>query len=135
MTRLSEISERLKAATPGPWAEVYNGNSLCSVATDYTDPQNNEAICIPMRPIEQKGSWKPDERTEADFKFIAHAPADIKFLLDALREAEERLADAMKDMDVAIEYLEDGHEASAKAQLERGFKRLSKPAAPKGERA
>lgn len=69
-TRLSEISERLKAATAyDDW--VLGG---CS-----------------GRMIQYKGGGDvADVDVKSNAVFLINAPADISFLLDALREAEER---------------------------------------------
>ena len=77
--RIAEIEERLTKASPQPWRideescdrhlRDADGNSLMCDTTYYP--------------------WAPD--SVEDWKLIAEAPADIRFLLDRVRELEEML--------------------------------------------
>jgi hypothetical protein len=67
--RLQEIRARLDAATPGPWQDV-----------DRDDP----AWIRVMQPREFPNEWTTIATCGfcSDARFIAHAPADIAWLLD-----------------------------------------------------
>jgi ubiquinone biosynthesis protein UbiJ len=74
--RLAEIRARLDAATPGPW--------------DYDHITRN---------VEADSRWLPDKRHVVapmvghfDGTLIAHAPADIAWLLDEVDSLRERVA-------------------------------------------
>jgi chromosome segregation ATPase len=75
MNRIEEIRERLNKATPGPWdrhrysVEDWNGNQVCG---DFTN--------------------------EEDKAFIAHAPDDIKYLLEQLTALQEDYGAANKQV-------------------------------------
>lgn len=74
--RLQEIRARLDAATPGPW-------------------ENTDDWSVVTAVVRQRSKWLPDyEMLVADVgqpvnaDLIAHAPADIAWLLDRLDELE-----------------------------------------------
>jgi len=76
MTRIAEIRARLEAATPGLWdapgyGEVWGGDRLLVQTNSQHDDHLDNAI------------------------LIAHAPADIRYLLDALQEADGLLREAL----------------------------------------
>jgi hypothetical protein len=78
MNWLTEISQRLNAATPGPW------HKMC-VFGSWDLPisiENDKGLQV----FEVNGRFGV---TDADL--IAHAPTDIAHLLDALRVASEAL--------------------------------------------
>lgn len=73
LTRLSHISRRVRAATPGPWG--YNSSTLFVGSKKRT-------YAVPMR--------NPKRDSSLDQVFIAHARNDVPFLLDLV----ERLSQA-----------------------------------------
>ena len=79
MDRLSEIEERLAAATPGPWEEcayrAESGEAGYSIDQMADDVIVEEVARLPRTP---QGSW--------DACFIAHAPADLAALVAVVRE-------------------------------------------------
>jgi len=80
--RLAEIRARLDAATPGPWTpeETQRGHDIWW----------------------QPGEGMRDGRVanvyvERDAHFIAHAPADIAWLLDEVERLREEMPDAVAE--------------------------------------
>ena len=76
--RLAQIEARLSAATPGPWRIGYWSPDEPEVNAILAEEQTF-VVCADEDPI------KP-----ADAALIAHAPDDLRYLLDAL--AAERAA-------------------------------------------
>ena len=74
--RLTEIRARLDAATPGPW--VVTGQEILTVAVDGQTGWESLVADV----------WHRDR----DADLIAHAPADIAWLLDEVERlrAQER---------------------------------------------
>lgn len=76
--RLKEIRERVAKATPGPWVSIEKGNSVKSLAIQSVaflgEPSRN--ICSSISPKTKNA------------EFIANAPTDINYLLEALEEAQ-----------------------------------------------
>lgn len=84
--RLAEIRARLDAATPGPWNVRTNGSWLRPRAVVYRDSNqhaNNVDVC---QLIGERREW-------ADADLIAHAPADIAWLLDEVERLRGEDAD------------------------------------------
>jgi hypothetical protein len=71
-SKLAEIRERLKNATPGPWTYEENEGGIGYVVNATRD------VC--EDPLPQDG------------RFIANAPTDISYLLTALEQALSDLA-------------------------------------------
>ena len=88
--RLDEIEVRLNKATPGPWTEK------CKKHLDYhVDAQQHlaESCTAPEGKRCDHASEIARDCTKVDATFIAHAPSDIRYLIDqvrALREALEK---------------------------------------------
>lgn len=77
MTPTEEIEKRLAVATPYEWDTQHNETSI-----DIHCKENYALIAsIPILA----------DNAEDNATFIAHAPADIRFLLQALRTAEQAL--------------------------------------------
>lgn len=74
--RVGEIEARLAAATPGPWFLDADGDS--GVYTEARASNSSSEIASAFR--------------REDEAFIAHAPADVAYLLAELRKAHEALA-------------------------------------------
>lgn len=86
-TRISQIRERAEKASPGPWRGSYKGYSVRSDAGD-------ETVTIAASPNAhdtKKDTWERWLNNEA---FIAHARADIPWLLERLGDAEGLLHQA-----------------------------------------
>lgn len=65
--RLQEIRARLDAATPGPWEVWENGTMVCAPDRDAPGAYHDIALAF---------------SSLGDQHLIAHAPADIAWLLD-----------------------------------------------------
>lgn len=81
MTRLEEIEARLAAATPGPWGSdhISGGQEVCDCGYN-----------VHVRPFSgdvRKGS----EGAMFDATLIAHAPADLRLLLDQVHDLQAAL--------------------------------------------
>lgn len=88
--RIDEIEARLKAATPGPWRIKPSAFERHCIGSDTRST---------AKALFNMGS--EDAEVEANAELIAHAPEDERYLLDALRAAEEKvdeLEDALIDM-------------------------------------
>jgi hypothetical protein len=116
MDRLTEITDRLKAATPGPWK--WDG-----IAYIWTDKNRMVADTD-----EEKGAFRPrghgymqsqlgmtEEQIEAqqnaNAELIANAPSDISYLLTRLHEAEAERDKAKGDLKSANLCRQCGHDA------------------------
>lgn len=89
---IEEILERLNKATPGPW-NTGNGTE------DTLHEGENTVVCSDMvicsRYVYE--GWERNGETYANMRLIAHAPEDIKHLLDqlaAMQEENKRLKKA-----------------------------------------
>lgn len=94
--RFKAIRERLEAATPGPWevASLADGENRPAVA-EVIDGDHT------IFPVQRLTAEVLAERIEADEQFIANAPTDIAFLLDALAQVEaerDALREALDDL-------------------------------------
>lgn len=78
---LSEIEERCKAATPGPWTTRFAKSIRYVVSLFDPDRVIGRAICMSR----QKA------RSEDDFEFIAHSRTDIETLVKMVRCARESI--------------------------------------------
>lgn len=80
--RLQEIAARLKAATPGPWFESTSSNYFEDGAVVVREARDGNTP-----PPERCGRvvavmTKLDECQYENASFIAHAPADVAYLLE-----------------------------------------------------
>ena len=123
--QLAEIEERLRAATPGPWQAMRQGNQYietdylptakvvgASVVTGLKRPWNPHAyISFGMRATTHEEA----RFTDADADFIAHAPTDIAALIAEVR----RLREALKQACTCVTCNGAGEidESTARAQL------------------
>ena len=82
--RIAQIEARLAAATPGPWRIVYWSPDEPEVNAILAEKQTF-VVCANEDPIEP-----------ADATLIAHAPDDLRYLLDAL--AAERTELRMREL-------------------------------------
>lgn len=92
--RIEQIKARLDKATPGPW-------EILSAVTQPPTIGTSSGIAIAH-----------GYRRETA-EFIAHAPDDLKFLLEAVKESEERLKE---------EYRINGMGAQRELKLETQFR-------------
>lgn len=81
--RLAEIRERAEKATPGPWRSGIPGN-FCVYAPDGMAERSGPLALM-------RGTREDQASNRA---FIAHARADIPYLLTQLAERERMLAEA-----------------------------------------
>lgn len=85
---ISEIEARLNAATPGPWHRVDKSRNVVS--------SQSHPICE----VSAAYHRQTVHGTGKDEEFIAHAPQDLRRLIDYARELEAKL----KIADEALEY-------------------------------
>lgn len=95
--RLTEIRARLDAATPGPWHKHDD------------EPWVTNSATPPMRII---ATGLRGQRENADL--IAHAPADIAWLLDELQMAYADVDEAIRKGEDAADYYKQQFEALRK---------------------
>lgn len=81
--RIKEIRDRVEKATPAPW-DIGDGKEL-SLYEGKNSVVKKGGRVIVSRAIYDSDF---DKQTYADVEFIAHSPSDIKYLLDALQEAQ-----------------------------------------------
>ena len=97
--RVKEIEERLQKASPGPW--IVPTANIHRVIALHED--GNPNLLIVEHPNESAwygqdnisyfrlGSEEGGRQSAANARFIAHAPDDIRYLLDELKKAREAL--------------------------------------------
>lgn len=105
LAREAAIAARLKAATPGPWeasvSQDEDGHDI-RMADAIVSPGNHfSAHFIEYDHGMYRGErgWK---EANANADFIAHAPADVAYLLDALREARAETTAALRAMNQMV---------------------------------
>lgn len=86
MTRLEEIEARLAAATPGPWFRSPEGGLRLDGMSTVRAREGNRPVARIRAVDRAELQDDPDAQTEADAEFIAHAPADIAYLLSLARD-------------------------------------------------
>ncbi|MES2210997.1 MAG: hypothetical protein V4515_12595 [Chloroflexota bacterium] len=104
---LDAVQARADAATPGPWRVVERGGG-----PDADDGSSILWIGYESGDRPEFAWLDPDEATDADAEFIAHARADVPALLARLAEVEADEA----TLGVAIEEVEN---ANSRLQAER----------------
>ncbi|MFF4746840.1 hypothetical protein ACGF3K_14290 [Streptomyces sp. NPDC047980] len=87
--RLAEIAKRTEAATPGPW----------TVCDDYSDVHGPGDIHL-------ASYWNPTAG-DRNGEFIAHARADIPWLLNQLRLAFGEIAELQAKLAIRERQLDD----------------------------
>lgn len=109
--RIAEIRARLNVATPGPWEAT-----LRTVAGQPHGDWSVQQEGDPLKWVADTG-YDSVHSSRADAEFIAHARADVEWLLTALSGDTERLdwleKHAMRDRpegvaDIRIEHYEGG---------------------------
>lgn len=95
-SRLKKISDRLDAATPGPWiACLGSGNNECTaVMSEFTGTVIADLLTDYML------KENPEKVIHADLKLIAHAPTDLR-----------KLIECVKVLSAALEYVDDKRKA------------------------
>ena len=102
MTRIDEIKERLESATPGPWRpgsltnQSYHGDTGQPFTNIYTDDDRGGkhptfGTPLPLVVAEAHGEGLPFEEEKANAELIAHAPADIAYLLGIVERLQDEL--------------------------------------------
>lgn len=107
--RIEEIEARLGAATPGPYVRIPLSNPSRGVFHPYVradgktvrEPPSYTPLCW-AKEEDEPGDHDVEYRNGlADEDFHAHSWADIRFLLDALRDARggaDRLCEASRKL-------------------------------------
>jgi ubiquinone biosynthesis protein UbiJ len=101
--RIAEIRARLDAATPGPWTMGVDSDAEAWLWDAMTDPYRGgvHAIGIGAPPRgNRRAQYIADvHEDEASADLIAHAPADIAWLLDEVDALRERVAILRADLE------------------------------------
>jgi hypothetical protein len=115
-TQLDEIEARHNAATPGPWGVYeFGGGTAIDIAAGLEDTgtgyRARREICrLEDEPLDNDPAhkeWTAEEdwaQVQADARFIAHAPEDVRALLDEIRRLRAQrklLIDQLRRKDVA----------------------------------
>ncbi len=79
------IEARLAAATPGPWRHTNSGQSI----HPESDPEFDGLLICEMPQAETE---EEDARNIRNFELLAHAPADLRALLDEVGRLRLELA-------------------------------------------
>ena len=100
MTRLAEIEQRLQAATPGPWFAHYeqDGEPTIPFVSDSDDEEWDGRLLLNV----------DSDREDADAAFIAHAPDDIRYLLEQVRRLRGLLRYLWTQADVEARRVDGG---------------------------
>jgi chromosome segregation ATPase len=80
---LTEIEQRLRAATPAPWTIGFNGAMRSAWAIVRAGSSQTILHLEPTKNIDLDES---SHRVDADLDLVQYAPADIQRLLDEVRE-------------------------------------------------
>ncbi len=91
--RLAEIRARLDAATSGPWVVTGRGSAGCAVVgrtdAEVTGMKWGVIAWPTRRPRNAAGEALASLAIDRNAEFIAHAPADIAWLLDEVERMRE----------------------------------------------
>ena len=97
---LQAIEARLAAATPGPWkAQDFVAAPTEDAGSAVVKQGNGGLVAYALRSGAVEHEWYDKPQCDADAEFIAHAPADMRALLDevkAVRDAVARHPDVME---------------------------------------
>ena len=97
---LQAIEARLAAATPGPWkAQDFVAAPTEDAGSAVVKQGNGGLVAYALRSGAVEHEWYDKPQCDADAEFLAHAPDDIRALLDevkAVREAVARHPDVME---------------------------------------
>jgi hypothetical protein len=87
--RVQEIRNRLEAATPGPWvlSGKYTIKEARKLRPDYPEVYDNIKIVV----FRANQAYRSEEEDKANAEFVAHAPEDIRWLLERLGGPESPL--------------------------------------------
>lgn len=94
--RLAEIRERVEKATKGPWRLLHDfegaKNPACDCAQVWTGSNDSWPVAFCDTQHEGEGYTRAQQMTNATF--IAHARADIPWLLARIEELERTRAES-----------------------------------------
>ena len=97
---LQAIEARLAAATPGPWkAQDFVAAPTEDAGSAVVKQGNGGLVAYALRSGAVEHEWYDKPQCDADAEFIAHAPADMRALLDevkAVRDAVARHPDVLE---------------------------------------
>ena len=94
--RLAEIRARLDAATPGPWAVMYRGTPHCVVVKSLDqNPDEGRSWWVMAWPRGRKRDALAQPAMDNNADLIAHAPADIAWLLEEVDNLNRTLNEWM----------------------------------------
>ncbi|MGW5173188.1 hypothetical protein ACWERY_02320 [Streptomyces sp. NPDC004082] len=100
--QLAEIEARATAATAGPWGVyTFGGGNLIEIAADLEDTgcgyrARRTIARLEDEPLDNDPAhreWTAEEdwaQVQADAQFVAHAPADVRALLDEITRLKDQ---------------------------------------------
>ena len=97
---LQAIGARLAAATPGPWkAQDFVAAPTEDAGSPVVKQGNGGLVAYALRSGAVEHEWYDKPQCDADAEFIAHAPEDIRALIEevkAVRDAVARHPDVLE---------------------------------------
>lgn len=93
--RLEAIRGRLEAATDGPWSSV--GREIWKGDHREADREMVARACQGLEDVAERSDAHPPEKLTSDADFIAHAPTDLRYLLDRI-EAHREVVEAAREV-------------------------------------
>ena len=100
---LQAIGARLAAATPGPWkAQDFVAAPTEDAGSPVVKQGNGGLVAYALRSGAVEHEWYDKPQCDADAEFIAHAPEDIRALIEevkAVRDAVARHPDVLECSD------------------------------------
>jgi hypothetical protein len=112
--KVQEVEQRLQAATPGPWAWGRTGEKCTGAAVGARCFAEEDAECasplsgdLTDRPddfsVSEPVAFLEHQNANADASLIAHAPGDLRYLLDRLAALEAQREDHIAEFESLME--------------------------------
>lgn len=135
---IEEIEHKLGVATAGNILHPVYPKCSCEgcTARDWLASDRRQEIALLMTALKEAKKELDDNTVTCEgrkvsaaglWKLMEPLQGRIVQLESSLRDATMRLAEVVLDMDAVLEYIEDGHEASATSQLKRAREKLVRP--------
>jgi hypothetical protein len=96
MTRIEEIEKRLAECTPGFTMERVGHSNPDSFSYEFYDYRDQNTKLGHLRFVISEMQYPKRIQAKFDAALIAHAPEDLRFLLDRIAEMEKQYISAVK---------------------------------------